>query len=69
MEDGIGDRSRHALEIARQYGQIDGDWHKAWVIDQMCRALLGDTYDAWVAEGNAGVDGPNTYDWSVGIPP
>lgn len=30
---------KEALEIARRYGQIDGDHHKAWVIDQMVRAL------------------------------
>lgn len=30
-----------ALGIAAQYGQTDGDHHKAWVIDQMIRALLG----------------------------
>lgn len=28
-----------ALEIAVQYGGIDGDHHKRWVIDQMVRAL------------------------------
>ena len=28
-----------ALEIARRYGGIDGAHHKAWVIDQMVRAL------------------------------
>lgn len=29
-----------ALAVAMQYGGIDGDHHKAWVIDQMVRALL-----------------------------
>lgn len=28
-----------ALAVAMQYGSIDGDHHKAWVIDQMVRAL------------------------------
>jgi len=28
-----------ALAIAYDYGQVDGDHHKAWVIDQMVRAL------------------------------
>ena len=31
-----------ALEIAWRFSQIDGAWHKAWVIDQMVRALCGD---------------------------
>lgn len=34
-----------ALSIAFQYGQIDGDHHKAWVIDQMVRALIGNDTD------------------------
>ena len=29
-----------ALEIAKDFGQTDGDHHKAWAIDQMVRALL-----------------------------
>ena len=30
-----------ALTVAVSYGGIDGDHHKAWVIDQMVRALTG----------------------------
>ena len=62
-------RCEEALEIALRYGQIDGEHHKTWVIDQMCRALLGAEYDAWIADANAGEDGPDTYTWDVGIPP
>lgn len=58
-----------ALEFAVRFGGIDGDHHKAWVIDQMCRALLGDGYEAFVKDAKAGEDGPDTYDWDVGIPP
>jgi hypothetical protein len=47
-----------ALQIAARYGQIDGAHHKAWVIDQMVRALLGDQYAAWVSD-----------DWDEGIAP
>lgn len=40
-----GDRllSRHAaaLDVARQFGGVDGAHHKAWVIDQMVRVLTG----------------------------
>ena len=39
-----------ALEIAFQYGQIDEDHNKAWVIDQMVRSLTGDKYDEFVKE-------------------
>ena len=58
-----------ALEVARQYGGIDGGHHKQWVIDQMVRALTGDGYAAWVAETRAGEDGPNSYEWDEGIAP
>ena len=60
---------REALAIARQYGGIDGDHHKAWVIDQMVRSLTRDRYAAFVAESMAGEDGPNTYGWNVGVAP
>jgi hypothetical protein len=30
-----------ALQIAREFGGIDGDHHKTWVIDQMVAALTG----------------------------
>jgi len=34
-------RIEEALDMARQYGGTDGAHHKAWVIDQMVRALTG----------------------------
>jgi hypothetical protein len=58
-----------ALLVARQYSQIDGAHHKAWVIDRMVRALTGDGYEAWVREHKAGVHGPDTFEWDEGIPP
>ena len=62
-------RIQAALEIAQRYGQTDGAHHKAWVIDQLCRALLGADYTAWVLAAKAGEDGPNTYGWDEGVPP
>jgi hypothetical protein len=58
-----------AIEMAVKYGGIDGDWHKAWVIDQMVRILAGDNYDNIVKEAKAGTDGPETYSWDCGIAP
>lgn len=58
-----------ALEVIERFGGIDGDHHKTWVIDQIARALLGNRYDAWVVEMKSGEDGPDTYEWAVGIPP
>lgn len=58
-----------ALEIAAQYGGRDTAHHKAWVIDQMCRALAGDGYAEYVGQACAGEDGPDTYAWDKGIAP
>ncbi|MDP3768087.1 MAG: hypothetical protein Q8S13_08735 [Dehalococcoidia bacterium] len=82
-----------ALLVIERYGQIDGDHHKAWVLDQVARVLLGapvtvvearwtdhepeerftvetcEAYERWVVEMGEGEDGPETYDWDVGIAP
>ena len=63
------DRIKEAIELAVQYGGIDGAHHKAWVIDQVVRVLAGDNYDKIVDDACAGVDGPNTYSWDCGIAP
>lgn len=57
--------SERAIELAVRFGGIDGDHHKAWVIDQMVRALAGDKYDAIVKEAC----GDGEYTWDVGIAP
>ncbi len=58
-----------ALSIALEFGGNDGSHHKAWVIDQMVRHLTGDGYEEWVKDAKAGEDGPDTYEWDVGIAP
>ena len=58
-----------ALDLAVRYGGIDGEHHKAWVIDQMVRALAGDGYDELVRKARAGEDGPETFEWDEGIAP
>lgn len=58
-----------ALTIAKRYGGVDGDHHKAWVIDQMARCLTGSAYPRFIAEARAGDDGAQTFAWSEGIPP
>ena len=62
-------RIEKALRVAMRFGGTDGEHHKAWVIDQMVRALTGDGYEAWVAVKKVGEDGPNTYDWDTGTAP
>lgn len=58
-----------AIEMAVRYGGDDGAHHKAWVIDQMVRALAGDDYSRIVAEAKDGEDGPETFAWDEGIAP
>lgn len=65
----IDERISAALKIAHDYGQDDGDHHKAWVIDQVVRALTGDGYETWIRDYRAGEDGPETYEWDEGIAP
>lgn len=56
-----------ALTLAKRYGQIDGAHHKAWVIDQMVRALMPnvDAYQLWRKLYEH--DGEHT--WDEGIAP
>jgi hypothetical protein len=63
------EKIKAALEIVMRYGGIDGAHHKDWVIDQMVRTLTGDRYEEWVKEACDGEDGPDTYEWDVGIAP
>lgn len=59
-----------ALEIAFQYGQIDGDHHKTWVIDQMVRILTGDKYNEFVKEYETDEEtGEKEWTWKNGIAP
>lgn len=62
-------RRDEALELARRFGHSQDSQHQAWVIDQMCRALLGVEYQDWVAEAKAGANGPDTFNWETGIAP
>lgn len=65
------ERIGKALNIAYQYGQIDGDKHKAWVIDQMVRALCGTeyAYRIWVESYQTPLDDEEYYTWNTGIAP
>lgn len=57
------------LELIFQYGQIDGDHHKAWVIDQIVRILTGDKYKEWVKEYTYDEETGECYSWNKGIAP
>ena len=74
---------RAALNVAAEWGDIDGAHHKQWVIDQMVRALCGarrdtsgcygedGTYQAWVGsvENTDAPDSDDWYSWDEGIAP
>lgn len=56
-----------ALFLIETHGGIDGSHHKQWLLDQLVRVLVDD-YEKWVTEWQAGEDGPETYEWDIGIP-
>jgi len=62
-----------ALDIAMRYGQIEGDHHRCWVIDQMVRELTandtGDGYEDWVHNYESPADFEGEYKWKTGIAP
>ena len=69
MDDLTGDINK-ALQLAFDWGQVDGDHHKMWVIDQMVRALLGVEYAQWVeAYQEIDEEGEPQYFWDEGIAP
>jgi len=66
----VQERALAALAVASECGQTDGAHHKAWVIDQMVRALLGDGYEAWVtAYRTVPGDPDDQYSWDEGSAP
>lgn len=60
-----------AIFLAIKYGGCEGAHHKAWLIDRIVRVLAADSveYENIVSRARMGEDGPNTYDWDVGIAP
>lgn len=60
---------KKVLELIFQYGQIDGDHHKTWVIDQIVRILTGDKYKEWVKEYTYDEETGECYGWNKGIAP
>lgn len=66
----LKDRINKALDMIFRYGQIDGDHHKAWLIDQVVRNLLGDKYEEFVTLYEVDEDsGEKEYEWNEGIAP
>lgn len=67
----MDEKIEKAINLAVQYGGIDGAHHKDWVIDQMVRVLASDDddYEKIIKGACNGEDGPNTYEWNCGIAP
>lgn len=68
----IRKNAEKALRIAWSYGQIYGEEHKMWVIDQMVRALFGDDkkYADWVkAYETPAIYGGEYFEWNMGYAP
>lgn len=66
----LNKRIKKALDIAFQYGQIDGDHHKTWVIDQIVRILTGNKYNEFVNEYETDEEtGEKEWIWKNGIAP
>lgn len=63
------ERINKALELIREIGAYDGSHHKQYCLDQVLRILLQDEYDQWIIDYKAGEDGPETYEWEIGIAP
>lgn len=54
-----------AVGVAEKYGNIEGEQHKQWVIDQMLRCLLSESYDQWRIEQEEETGEP----WDTGVAP
>jgi hypothetical protein len=54
------------IKITLQYGMIDGEHHKQWLLDQILRICLEEFYDKEIEKFNAD---KNYKEWDVGIPP
>lgn len=65
------DKIKKALELIYQYGQIDGDHHKAWVLDQVVRSLHNteEDYSEWISDYKLEDGDPEAYDWNEGVAP
>lgn len=60
------ERIQDALEIAQYWGRFEHPDRKAWVIDQMIRALTQGGYDDFVVRATTNSKGIKTYEWPEG---
>ena len=58
-----------AMNLITDCGQIDGNHHKLYILDQIARKVMGNDYDEWVKRMKNGEDGPETYWYDEGVAP
>jgi len=62
-------KDQEVLDFIFEWSGYDGGHHKQWVLDQIVRILTGDKYKEWVDKYQDGEEGPNTYEWDIGVAP
>ncbi len=63
------EKNNNVLGLIFEYGQTDGEHHKAWVIDQIVRIITENNYDKWVQHYEYDEETDEDYFWYVGIAP
>ena len=63
------EKNNNILGLVFQYGQIDGEHHKTWVIDQIVKTLTGENYEKWVQHYEYDEETGEEYEWDTGIAP
>lgn len=63
------ERCDEAINLASRYGTLQENHHRAWLIDQMCRSLLGDEYGQWIEKLKEQSSDPAEHQWDEGIAP
>ena len=58
-----GEKIEQAMKLIEQYGHVDGEHHKQWLLDQVARVLMGSAYEGWAEPEEGG------WEWDVGIAP
>jgi hypothetical protein len=58
-------RLQTAIKLIVEIGNIDGAWHKQWLLDQIVRILSGAAYEVVVSR----IEKQTRSDWDTGIAP
>jgi hypothetical protein len=73
MSDGA--KLKAIINFIEEHGQVEGDHHRLYCIDQVLRIALGDDYNQWVKDFEAPQEEPGypgefwEDEWEIGIAP